>query len=101
MVRERHMNSKILLALGISLLASATVADAAGYKITPLVSDVSGKAPNTDPQLVNAWGLAQFSDSDPVWVSNNNSNTSTFYNRTTGAKVGSVAVTSGNPTGIV
>jgi len=95
------MKSKILLAFCISLLASAAIAAPTGYKITRLVSDVSGKAPNTDAQLVNAWGLAQFSDSDPVWVSNNNSNTSTFYNRTSGSKVGSVAVTSGNPTGIV
>ena len=95
------MKSKILLAFCISLLASATVADAAGYKITKLVADVSGKAPNTDPQLVNAWGLAQFTDSDPVWVSDNNSGFSTFYNRTSGSKVGSVTVTSGNPTGTV
>jgi uncharacterized protein (TIGR03118 family) len=90
-----------LLALGFSLMASAAIAAPSGYKITNLVSDVSAKAPNTDAQLVNAWGLAQFSDSDPVWVSDNNSNFSTFYNRTAGAKVGSVTITSGNPTGIV
>src|ERR1700733_8390536 len=101
MVRERRMKSRIMLVLSISLLASAAIAGPAGYKMTNLVSDVSGKAANTDSQLVNAWGLAQVSDSDPVWVSNNNSNTSTFYDRTSGSKVGSVTVTSGNPTGIV
>lgn len=95
------MKSKMMLALGLSLMASVAIAGPSGYKMTILVSDVSGKAPNTDAQLVNAWGLAQGSDSAPVWVSANGSNASPFYNRTTGAKVGSVTVTSGNPTGIV
>jgi uncharacterized protein (TIGR03118 family) len=93
------MKSKVLLALGFSLLASAALA--AGYKITPQVSDQTGKAPVVDKQLINAWGLAQFSDSDPVWVSDNNSNVTTFYNRTTGSKDGTVTITTGNPTGIV
>jgi uncharacterized protein (TIGR03118 family) len=93
------MKSRLMLAFGFCLLASAALAQ--GFKVTPLVSDVSGKAKNTDAQLVNAWGLAQVSDSDPVWVSDNNSNVSTFYDRTTGAKVGVVTISSGNPTGIV
>jgi uncharacterized protein (TIGR03118 family) len=93
------MKSKVLLALGFSMLASAAMAG--GYAVTPLVSDQSGKAPVTDSQLVNPWGLAQSSNSDPVWVSDNNSNVSTFYDRTTGTKVGVVTVTTGNPTGIV
>lgn len=93
------MKSKIVLALGLSLLASAAMAG--GYKVTPQVSDQSGKAPNTDASLVNAWGLAQGSDSAPVWVSDNATNVSTFYSRSTGSKVGQVAVTGGAPTGIV
>lgn len=93
------MKSKLTLALGFSLLASAALAG--GYKVTPQVADQSGKAPNTDASLVNAWGLAQGSDSAPVWVSDNATNVSTFYSRTTGVKVGQVAVTGGAPTGIV
>ncbi len=93
------MKSKVLLALVFSLLASA--AFASGYNVTPQVSDQSGKAPNIDASLVNAWGLAQTSDSKPVWVSDNATNVSTFYNRTSGGRVGQVAVTGGAPTGIV
>src|SRR2546423_5044427 len=43
-----------------------------------LVSDVPGKAPLTDPGLVNPWGLA-LSATSPLWVANNGTNTATIY----------------------
>ncbi len=46
---------------------------------TNLVSDVPGMAQNTDPLLVNPWGIAMSSGS-PFWVSDNNSGFSTLYN---------------------
>jgi uncharacterized protein (TIGR03118 family) len=54
-----------------------------------LVSDISGLATITDPQLVNPWGVAHSSTS-PFWVSNQGTNTSTLYavtDKTTVSKV--------------
>jgi uncharacterized protein (TIGR03118 family) len=94
------MKAQIGFAIAIALLA--TPVTAAGYKITPLVSDQPGVAPVTDPDLVNPWGAAQASDGLPIWVSDNGSGESTFYNRTTGVKQAPVvAIPHGLPTGIV
>jgi len=49
------------------------------YKQTDLVSNTSGLAPVTDPQLVNAWGLSRGSGS-AWWVSDNATGFSTLYN---------------------
>jgi len=44
-----------------------------------LVSDVSGLADQTDPNLINPWGLA-LSPSGPFWIANNHTGTTTVYN---------------------
>jgi uncharacterized protein (TIGR03118 family) len=44
-----------------------------------LVSDIPGVAKNTDPNLVNPWGVS-FSSSSPFWVSDNGSGLATLYN---------------------
>ena len=49
------------------------------FKQINLVSDVSGLATYTDPNLINPWGVA-FSPTSPFWVSNQGSGTSTLYN---------------------
>ena len=49
------------------------------YKQTNLVSNTSGVAPVTDPQLINAWGLSRGSGS-PWWVSDKATGFSTLYN---------------------
>jgi uncharacterized protein (TIGR03118 family) len=46
---------------------------------TNLVSDMPGLAANTDPQLINPWGLTASSQS-PFWVSDNQVGVSTLYN---------------------
>jgi uncharacterized protein (TIGR03118 family) len=46
---------------------------------TNLVSDVSGMAQTTDPNLVNPWGLTA-SPKSAFWVSDNGTGTSTLYN---------------------
>jgi uncharacterized protein (TIGR03118 family) len=51
----------------------------ASYLQTNLVSDISGVARFTDPNLVNPWGLA-YTPTGAFWVSDNNSGLSTLYN---------------------
>jgi uncharacterized protein (TIGR03118 family) len=65
--------------LGLVLLMVPTLAQAQ-YQLTNLVSNQFDEHPaNTDPLLVNAWGLARSAGS-PWWVSDNLSGWSTLYN---------------------
>jgi uncharacterized protein (TIGR03118 family) len=94
-----------LLVLSVLLITTAS----AQYIRTDLVSNQPGVAPNTDPRLVNAWGLVALPTS-PWWVSDNGTGFSTLYN---GAGLqtplfvsippapASPAGTLGTPTGIV
>ena len=49
------------------------------YTQTNLVSNASGIAPVTDPQLINPWGVSRGSGS-PWWISDNTTGFSTLYN---------------------
>src|SRR5467141_305051 len=49
------------------------------YNQTNLVSNTSGVAPVTDPQLINPWGISRASGS-PWWISDNATGLSTLYN---------------------
>ncbi len=49
------------------------------YAQTNLVSNVSGVAPVTDPQLINPWGISRGSGT-PWWVSDQRTGLSTLYN---------------------
>jgi uncharacterized protein (TIGR03118 family) len=49
------------------------------YTQTNLVSNESGVAPVTDPQLINPWGISRGSGS-PWWVSDQGAGLSTLYN---------------------
>ena len=69
--------SAALLLLSLPVLALP--ARATVFQQTNLVSDGTVAAANTDPNLVNPWGIAD-SATGPFWVSNNNSGTSTLYN---------------------
>jgi uncharacterized protein (TIGR03118 family) len=65
--------------LGLVLLMAPALAQAQ-YQLTNLVSNqLDQHAANTDPLLVNAWGLAR-SATSPWWVSDNLSGWSTLYN---------------------
>jgi uncharacterized protein (TIGR03118 family) len=46
---------------------------------TNLVSDIPGMAANTDPLLINPWGISM-SGGSPFWVSDNKTGFSTLYN---------------------
>jgi uncharacterized protein (TIGR03118 family) len=69
-----------------------------------LVADQPGVASDTDPALVNPWGLA-LSPTSPLWSANANTSTSTLYSSaqgaTTASTVGAVRVTiPGTPAGL-
>jgi hypothetical protein len=66
-------------AIGASLLAASPAALAQTFNVANLVSDGSIKAANTDPNLINPWGIAA-SPTGPLWVSDNNSGFTTVYN---------------------
>jgi uncharacterized protein (TIGR03118 family) len=70
------------------------------YTVHNLQSDVPGAAAQTDPDLVNGWGIAA-SATSPWWVSAEGTEKSTLYNGNTGAKLGLVVTVPGGPTGIV
>jgi uncharacterized protein (TIGR03118 family) len=78
-----------------------------GFVLTKLVSDQPGVAQVTDPNLVNAWGIALNPNGGAFWVSDNNTNVATLYagdvNGSTFHKVGlTVAIpNNGSPTGQV
>jgi len=96
----------VTMALGAAPASAHTTA----YRQINLVSDQPGKAHLTDPDLVNAWGLAASPGTNavpgsPLWVADNGSDKATLY---TGATVTSVSkvglvvsVTGAAPTGQV
>jgi uncharacterized protein (TIGR03118 family) len=74
---------RIAVAVCASLVLLMVSAPAqAQYRLTNLVSNqIDEPTPNTDPLLVNAWGLTR-SATSPWWVSDNLSGWSTLYNAT-------------------
>jgi uncharacterized protein (TIGR03118 family) len=72
----------VVACLGVVLFLTVSAPARAQYHLRNLVSNqVDEHAPNTDPLLVNAWGLARSAKS-PWWVSDNLSGWSTLYNAT-------------------
>lgn len=88
----------LALAASIGLFVVAAVPATAAninsvnaFVVHNLQSDVPGRAANTDPDLVNGWGITA-SSSSPWWVADNGTHRSTLYNGNTGAKVTAVIV---------
>ncbi len=69
------------------------------YKLHRLVADQAGHAKSTDPNLVNAWGLAA-GPTTPWWVNAADNDVSTLYDGK-GAVLPLVVDVSGGPTGLV
>jgi uncharacterized protein (TIGR03118 family) len=93
-----------------ALGAAPASAHTTAYRQVNLVSDQPGKAPLTDPDLVNAWGLAASPGTDakpgsPLWVADNGSDKATLYTGATATSVNKaglvVSVTGAAPTGQV
>src|SRR5438105_1751103 len=68
-----------LMLAALSFASTAARADGNLYQQHNLVSDVAGVADHTDPNLVNAWGIA-FNPTGPVWIADNGTGLSTLYN---------------------
>lgn len=68
------------------------------YAQVNLVSDVPGKAPVTDPKLVNPWGLAM---GKTLWVSGAGTGVATVYSGNAKKEQTEVAIPGGTPTGQV
>ena len=67
------------------------------YRQVNLVSDISGVARFTDPNLVNPWGIAIVPSNGRVWVSDNGTGVSTIYSKS--GTVQSLVVTIAPPAG--
>jgi uncharacterized protein (TIGR03118 family) len=77
--RARKFISSMILGLVISCgIITAAAAQTNSYQQTNLVSDMAGVANNTDPNLINPWGISFFPGST-FWVSDNKSGFSTIY----------------------
>jgi uncharacterized protein (TIGR03118 family) len=92
----------LVFVLGIAIVAASPLraAERNSYTVTPLVSDQPGVAPNTDPNLVNAWGLTS-SPTSPWWVSDNGTDLSTLYRGSDGQPQALVVDVHNAPTGTV
>lgn len=98
-MRTRHLVPTTLAVLAL-VAGGARPAAAQFYTQRNLVSDGAVPAEHTDPDLVNAWGLAA-GPTSPWWVADNGTDLSTLYNGNTGAKAALVVSVPGAPTGLV
>jgi uncharacterized protein (TIGR03118 family) len=105
----------LCLTLALPLTASAHTLDGRQefFKVKNLVSDQSGVAPVTDPNLVNSWGIVAVPDG-PFWIADNGTGVATKYDGkgtplpknkplvvTIPPPGGSAAGTTAAPTGVV
>lgn len=96
---SRHVLRQVC-ALVLTLFVIASTRALAQYQVTPLISNQSGVAPVTDPNLVNGWGLTR-GPATPFWVSDNVTGKSTLYTSagTIVPLVVTIPPTAGNATG--
>lgn len=85
------------LSLMATFILGVSPAMASHYEVTPLVANLTAVAPDTDPNLINPWGLF-FGPTGDFWVADNGSNLSTLYTRD-GGIVNFVISATSNPTG--
>jgi uncharacterized protein (TIGR03118 family) len=103
---QRWFGRTIALALSLGLMLAYSSTARAQYKLAKLVSNQTGQAKNTDPLLVNGWGLV-YAPGGPFWVSDNGTGWSTLYDGMGNPQGLQVVVPSfngsgsGTPTGIV
>ncbi len=96
----RTIFAAVVLTMTLAAAGPVPAAPPGGtFAVTPLVSDVTGAAAVTDPNLVNAWGLAR-SGTSPWWVADNATKKATLYN-SAGAINSLVVAVDGGPTGAV
>ncbi len=76
-----RLTSKVILTALTLLLPHFAVAGTIAFTQTNLTSDLPGVANNTDPNLVNPWGIT-FNGGSPFWIADNGSGLSTVYDTT-------------------
>ena len=108
---KRHLGTSLVY--WAALTAAPAIAQVhSTYVQTNLVSNQSGVASHTDPNLVNAWGIAFGGTTGPWWVNTNGTGLSELFDGTgapfppTGQLIVSIPPPSGSsgpstPTGIV
>jgi len=80
---SRHIAAATVTAICVVATTFARADDEANrYVITPLVSDLSGKAKHQDPVLQNSWGVAFSPAGSPFWIADNATGCSTLYDGT-------------------
>ena len=94
-----HGRSLAALVAVMALGVLAPAAEDNSYTAHNLVADTPGTADHTDPNLVNAWGLAA-SPTSPWWVADNGTDVSTIY-RADGTAVPLIVQVPSRPTGLV
>src|SRR6266699_3193545 len=83
---RRTLSAAAVIALCVTM-ASAVRADDRDdpgkgpnrYVVTNVTADLLGVAPNTDPVLQNAWGVAFTPGASPFWIADNATGCSTLY----------------------
>jgi hypothetical protein len=75
----RNLDHSAWLVVLFSAALASNAAAANRYTPHNLVSDIPGIADQTDPSLVNPWGISMSSTS-PFWISNNHSGVTAVYN---------------------
>jgi uncharacterized protein (TIGR03118 family) len=88
----------VAVVLGATLTSPAHATTRTRFDVISLVSDVQGKAPVTDPKVVNPWGLAM---GKTLWVSNTGTGTATVYSGAGKKEQTEVWIPGGAPTGQV
>ena len=87
------------LLLAVATLGIPNVTRAQGYTETDLVSDIAGRAQQTDSNLVNPWGLVP-GPTGVFWVADNVTGKSTLYDASGTVLPLVVTIPGGRPTGI-
>ncbi len=98
-LRAADLSVWMILIFG-AVFGLSPVVYAQHYQQTNLVSDVPGMAAHTDPNLVNAWGIA-FNPNAFAWVADNHTGVATLYDGLGNSPPLVVTIPTGSPTGIV
>ena len=78
MTRSLPFKSAVTGAVAVAALCTGMGFAQAQFKQTDLVSDISGLATVTDPNLKNSWGVSNLPGS-PFWISDQGTGVSTLY----------------------
>ena len=83
---SRTLSAAAVIAMCVTVASAVRADDGADhgkgpnrYVVTNLTSDLAGIAPNTDPVLQNAWGVAFTPGASPFWIADNATGCSTLY----------------------